>query len=185
MQHFLIMTRVTFRYCSGFWSILWQHIRNMCLVGFFNGSFQHTASCLFMVISVLCTQPTVWRLEMQAQKKSPHFWSGRRNTSTFKHYERLWYQQVFGGVCTNIHNANLLKKVVEGMNDGACVCTVQQVHQRWTTLKKNQLWCKEAKWHKLLRLFHFSVFWHDKQHVLIRICMAACKQNNKWNIYFH
>lgn len=42
------------------------------------------------------------------------------------------------------HNADLFKEMVEGMEEGGCVCTV---------------WCT------CLQPVHFSIFWHNKQYV--------------------
>ena len=72
----------------------------MHLNGGFYRSFRHTACCLFPVNGQLCALDTnqlansLAGVEMHAQKKKPTNLVRRRNTPTFKHYERL--QQVFG-----------------------------------------------------------------------------------------
>lgn len=35
-------------------------------------------------------------------------------------------------------NANLFKKVVKEMKERSCVCTVEQVHHQWRTLKNKR-----------------------------------------------
>lgn len=94
-------------------------------------------------------------------KEKPTFLIGRRNTPTFKHYARLGYQQVFG--YEKYRNAKLFKKVSEGMKEGGCVYTNEQVCNRWTMRKKQSCF------------LYFDVI-NNMLSMLIRTCTAACKQ---------
>ena len=128
MEHFPIKTCGICRYYSGnlgafFGHVYTAHSEYVSQLGFLRQFATHGLLPVYGQLCALYTNQLADSLQRCMPKRKVHISVGRRNTPTFKHYERLGYQQVFG-YSVKYRNADLFKKVVEGMKEGGCVRTV-------------------------------------------------------------